>query len=287
MGDILGQDQQGNQGGGGQNQNQGGEVPGWLEAIEDDNLKNDATLRRFKEPQALAVSYLDLRRKLGDNPIVKPRDDDPPEKWDKYYKALGRPDAPEGYEFTPIEGVETDDAVLDQYRKVAHEIGLTTPQADRLNQWVADLAKQIQADQENAAKEMATKTETELRKEWGSKYDESVKLATKALKYHGGEGLEQALKDAGLLNHIEVVRFFHKLGMQTSEDLLKGVGDSTSQSTKYTRAQLERMMLDPRYRDPMKRDPAFVAEVTRGFQELYPGQVVVAPTERGEGRATA
>jgi hypothetical protein len=45
---------------------------------------------------------------------------------------------------------------------------------------------------------------------------------------------------------------------------------STGAAGRLSEAELKAMMRDPRYTDPAKRDPAFVAEVTRGWQTLYP-----------------
>jgi hypothetical protein len=33
--------------------------------------------------------------------------------------------------------------------------------------------------------------------------------------------------------------------------------------------ELKQMMLDPRYHDPVRRDPAFIKQVEEGFKKLY------------------
>jgi hypothetical protein len=43
-------------------------------------------------------------------------------------------------------------------------------------------------------------------------------------------------------------------------------------SPEITEAKLKRMMGDPRYYDPVQRDPEYVAEIEKGFDQLYSGQ---------------
>lgn len=259
------------------------EIPGWLANIEDENLKNEPTLRRFKgdNAQALAVSYMDLRRKVGEHPIVKPKDDAKPEEWDAYYKAIGRPDTPTDYKFTPIEGLDVDTDMQYKFSEISHSIGLTGGQADKLNQWVGELALQLQSSEKTKMDEESKAAEKTLREAWGSQYDANIKLADKAMRYHGGEELKTALKDAGLLRNATVIQFFQKLAVQTGEDALKGVGEPGAQGAKYTREQLEKMMQSPDYWS----NPALQKKVQDGFKDLYPGVNLAAPTERGEGRA--
>jgi hypothetical protein len=47
-----------------------------------------------------------------------------------------------------------------------------------------------------------------------------------------------------------------------------------------TEAGLKEMMRDPRYSDPLKRDPAFVQQVDQGWRQLYPGPLPSSHTGR-------
>jgi hypothetical protein len=49
-----------------------------------------------------------------------------------------------------------------------------------------------------------------------------------------------------------------------------------------TNVSLRVAMRDPRYADPSRRDPGFVAEVDAGWRSLYPGDLPASHTGRAE-----
>lgn len=249
-----------------QNQNQE-EIPGWLQKIEDKNLQANPTLRRLKSEQALAVSYVELRNKLGENPIVIPNEKDPVEKWNEFYAKLGRPEAAEKYAFKPPEGVAFDEQIDKEFRLEAHKLGLTQKQFEGVNSWVANLAKTMTEKETKTHNARVAKAEADLKKEWSGDYDKNLAVANAALKRWGGPDFGKLLAEKGLDGDAAVVKFFASLGKATmSEDELKGLNASNGPTSIKSRAQLEEMMKDPRY----WKDPEYRKEVEKGFQALYP-----------------
>jgi len=53
---------------------------------------------KFNSVGSLAKSYLNLERMLSKDKMPIPTDNDGDEVWDQTYKALGRPETPDGYE---------------------------------------------------------------------------------------------------------------------------------------------------------------------------------------------
>jgi hypothetical protein len=244
------------------------ETPGWLATIEDKNLQENDTLRRFKNPHALAVSYVELRNKLGANPVSVPEDKAPPEKWDEFYNQLGRPDKPEKYEFTKLEGMEREPEMEQSFRLQAHALGLSQKQADGLNRWVGELAKGKLDTDLKAHNKMVEEAEATLKKEWGNDFQKNLAIANKALHRFGGKAVGEKLKAKGLDGDPDLVRFFHTLGKATMEESeLKGLGTGRQPGLK-SRAQLEEMMKDPRY----WKDSEYRRIVENGFAALYGGQ---------------
>lgn len=243
-------------------------IPSWLQSVEDKNLQENETLRRFHTPQALAVSYVELRNKLGANPVAIPEEKAPPEKWDEFYNRLGRPEKPEKYELTAIDGLDRSPEAEKNFRLKAHQIGLTQRQADELNKWVGELhIEKTQADLQ-AHNKTVEEAESILKKEWGNDYAKNLVIANKALHRFGGKDLAKVLQSKGLDGDPAMVRFFMTIGKTTMEESdLKGMGTGHQPGLK-SRAQLEEMMKDKRY----WTDSEYRKIVENGFAALYGGQ---------------
>jgi hypothetical protein len=240
------------------------EVPGWLQTIDDKNLQENETLRRFKDPHALAVSYVELRNKMGANPVSIPEEKAPAEKWDEFYNRLGRPAEPDKYEFGKMDGKDPDPELDKSYRMEAHRLGLTQKQAEGLNQWVYGLAKDRAEADLLAHNKAVEEAEATLRKEWANDFAKNLAIANKALVRFGGKDLAKVLQAKGLDGDPAMVRFFLNLGRSTMEESeLKGLGTGRKPGLK-SRAQLEEMMKDKRYWS----DPEYRAIVEQGFQAL-------------------
>lgn len=68
-----------------------------------------------------------------ENRLEMPRGEDDKEGYDRLYKTLGRPDAPEGYELASLVGEgESDPAFMNGMAQAMHEAGLSTSQAHKL-----------------------------------------------------------------------------------------------------------------------------------------------------------
>ena len=86
-------------------------------------------------------------------PLVMPGKDATPEQWGEFYKQVGRPDAPEGYELPVPEG--DDGAFAKQASGWMHEAGLSKDQAAKLAVKWNELAATQQAAQTKAEADAA------------------------------------------------------------------------------------------------------------------------------------
>ncbi|SNS15950.1 hypothetical protein [Pseudomonas segetis] len=136
-------------------------------------------------------------------------------------KPTGPPD--EYADFTVGEGAEIDADVLNDFKGIAKELGLTQEGAQKL----IDLQSAMAAKQEQALSE----SREGLRKQWseavrndpefgGEKYDENVAIAAKTMQAFGDDTLRTLLNDSGLGNHPALVKFCHRIGKAISEDRL-------------------------------------------------------------------
>lgn len=149
---------------------------------------------------------------------------------------------PEKYEFTMPEGVDADSEMLAEFEPIAKELGLSQENAQKLvDLQIKSLQKSVQkmqadheAQQEEAFKEMTTQWAAAAKADseyGGTKFNENLSVAQKALKQFASEGLIEYLNSSGLGNHPEVIRTFVKVGKAISEDKFVVGGQGGARAT--------------------------------------------------------
>lgn len=120
-------------------------------------------------------SYRNLEKLLGSEKLPLPRDDNDREGHERVYKALGRPDTPDGYGLKAPAG--GDQAFAGEAAKWFHEAGLSGRQAkavaDRFNAHVG----QLDAAAEQHYRACSQQEADELRSEWGERFDANLRWA--------------------------------------------------------------------------------------------------------------
>lgn len=163
--------------------------------------------------------------KLGPDgkPVEEPpKDGEPPKP---------EPRAPEEYaEFTKPEGVEFDEAALNDYKAFAKEQDLTQEQAQKLLEFGGDKIKALTEAPYKLWAETQTKWQAEVKADpeiGGTKFEESRRTA--ALVFEPGEsnpfvksaeeakGLRDALNTTGAGNNPAIVKLFVKMGSLLKE----------------------------------------------------------------------
>lgn len=154
----------------------------------------------------LADGYLALEKKLGTAMSV-PDEKAAPEERDAFFKKLGWPGEPKGYEFTRPEGlpenVPYDEGMAERFKTWANEAKLPKAAAQALHdQYVKQFAEDVQAYEAELTTKAKAAHET-LVKDWGQpgtpEYIKQRDAAARALRSPAYAGLEAELKGAGLL----------------------------------------------------------------------------------------
>jgi len=174
-------------------------------------LQGQAALEKFSTTEALASSYVNLERQMGDN-IPAPKTD---EDWDTVYTKLGRPEEPTGYEFEQIEmpqGMEHDTAGEDYFRTTVHQAGLNDRQAKALHKSYYQLMVQRHADATRAQEHARQEAERSLRLEQGPAYDQFVGQAKSALRTYATPEFLKRLDETGLGNDPNMLKVFGRIG---------------------------------------------------------------------------
>ena len=202
---------------------------------------------------ALLKSYLELERKFAQR-LAPPPDDAPAEERQRWRRALGIPDSPEGYQVTPPHELITPDVEVNAR---LHQAGFTPRQV----QLVYDLAAErlLPLIAEAAAEFEAGRQVERLRAQFGG--EERFRRLAGQLAAWGRAHLPEPVF-AALASTAEGVIALHHM-MEAKEPVLARDSGATQVPDE---AALRQMMRDPRYW--RTREPAFVRQVTEGFRKL-------------------
>ena len=187
--------------------------PSWRDSLSED-LKGDSSIQDIKDLDGLVKSYksaqtmlgssvripsddaspeakAEFYSKLADIPgITKLPDSNDPESVNQFYNQLGRPENADGYKLNFEEGVEIDETSLNGFKELAHSIGLTNEQANKLAEFEATRYKDYN---ENLA-EARQSAESVLKDQWGNDYDNRLSGAKEVMKMYG-EKYPDAVQD--------------------------------------------------------------------------------------------
>ena len=171
-------------------------------------------------------SYLHSQKLVGSDKIPIPNKYATDADWNLVYEKLGKPKSPDGYEYNLPKEARLDDNSLKAFSAEAHKLGLLPKQAQGIIKYYNDLAGASETEANNQAETARTEAEKNLRKEFGSTYNDRItaakKLATATL---GNDFLNNTiLKDGSKLgDNPTVVKAFADLSAQMSEDnIVKG-----------------------------------------------------------------
>lgn len=194
----------------------------WRDTITDDSLRSVA--ERFNTPADAIKSVADLRKQLSTS-IRVPGENASPEEVQKFYKALGVPDSPEGYKFEMPEGrqvTDADKAFQATMAQAFHAAGISGAAASKLNQAWNSMQSQAEQAMLEADKKFTEESESRLRQEWGADFDRNKELAGRAAQnlfdnFEDARKIE--MKDGRfLLDHPVIVKMLAKVGGEMAED---------------------------------------------------------------------
>lgn len=175
----------------------------WLSAlgVADPEVSSWATSKGWKSPADALVSHRNLEKLLGSEKIPVPKDANDAEGWDRFYKAAGRPDAPDGYGLDKLEGADPEFAKA--AAEVFHASGMSAAQVQKVTAWYTEKAAQIAQAQEEAFIQQTQVDWDALQQEWGPSFAVKSEAARRAAKQFGIDGdamgkLERALGTKGM-----------------------------------------------------------------------------------------
>jgi len=181
---------------------------------------------KYSTEQELAKSVVHREQALSRR-IPVPDADAPQEAWDEVFTKLGRPEKPEEYQFNWTDDSpklsDFDSNAMDEFRPVAHQLGLSQKQIDGLTKWngsyrkMAFEADQIRADDTNH------ENITALRSEWGGDFDSNVQIYDNTVRHYAQRDYDNVadmrLADGSYLNNNPAfVRMMTRIGRDRVND---------------------------------------------------------------------
>ena len=218
----------------------------WKETISEE-FRNDPNISKFTEIDALAKSYINATRMIGQDKVAVPNENSTDDQWNEVYSKLGRPESADKYKLeVQSETAPLDDNAIKQFAENAHQLGLNNKQAQGILEFYKNSmegsAQQARIDTETAQ----ANAEQELRKEWGRSYDENIKKAGAIAKANMSEDiLNMELKDGTRIgDHPSVIKGFANIANLMSEDkLVSTESENVDRGTDYE-AEISKLVND-------------------------------------------
>jgi hypothetical protein len=192
----------------------------WKEAISEE-FRSDPNIEKFTEIDALAKSYINATKMIGQDKVAVPNKNSTEDQWNEVYDKLGRPESADKYALdVKSDVVPLDDGAVKQFAENAHKLGLSNKQAQGVLEFyktsMEGTAQQSKVDTETAQ----VQAEQELRQEWGREFENNVKKAGALAKANiNSDILDLELKSGIRVgDHPELIKGFAKIASMMSED---------------------------------------------------------------------
>ena len=218
----------------------------WKEAISEE-FRNDPNISKFTEIDALAKSYINATRMIGQDKVAVPNENSTDDQWNEVYTKLGRPESADKYKLDiNSEVAPIDEGAIKQFAENAYQLGLNNKQAQGILEYYKSImegsAQQSKIDTETAQ----AQAEQQLRQEWGKTFDENVKKAGSIAKANlGVDVLDMQLKDGTRLgDHPEVIKGFAKIADMMSEDKIVSTESENVDQGKDLEQEISKIMND-------------------------------------------
>jgi hypothetical protein len=218
----------------------------WKDSISEEYRK-DPNIEKFTEIDALAKSYINATKMIGQDKLAVPTNNSTEEAWNEVYDKLGRPESAEKYSLdAKSKVVSLDENAVKQFAETSHKLGLNNKQAQGLlefyKQNMEGTAQQAKIDTETAQ----AQAEQELRSEWGREFDTKVKQAGSLAKANmKPEILDMTLSNGTRLgDHPEIIRGFAKIAGMMAEDKIVSTESESVQSNQNIQDEIDSIVND-------------------------------------------
>jgi len=218
----------------------------WKDSISE-AYRNDPNIEKFTEIDALAKSYINATKMIGQDKVVIPTNNSTEEHWDEVYAKLGRPESADKYALdAKSEVVNLDETAIKSFAEQSHKLGLNNKQAQGILEFYKNnmegTAQQSKIDTETAQ----AQAEQQLRQEWGRDFEGKVKQAGALAKANiNPEVLDMTLQNGTRLgDHPEIIKGFAKIAGMMQEDKIVATESENAQSVSNIEEEISSIIND-------------------------------------------
>ena len=218
-----------------------GDTPAsWKSSISEE-FRNDPNIEKFTEIDALAKSYINATRMIGQDKVAVPNKNSTEDQWNEVYSKLGRPESADKYALNiESEAVIMDEGAIKSFAEQSHKLGLNNTQAQGILEFYKN---NMESNMQRATVDTETaqaQAETELRAEWGKEFDNQVAKAGALAKANmNPEILDLQMQDGTRIgDHPEIIKGFAKIAGMLSEDKLVSTESESVNSIKDLQSEI-------------------------------------------------
>lgn len=213
----------------------------WKTGLPDD-LKAEASLTGFKGVGDLAKSFVETKKLVG-QALRAPTAEASEEEWEKFYKAGGKPNAPEEYKFAAPDGTLSKDE-----EKAVREAGYRLGMNNRQIQKMVDLHVAEVAAMQKAERDERARVDAAYKEKWGANYNKNNAIIERAIdRLDPEKQFRTFLEDTGLRYHPQMIDLMLSQGNRLVEDgLMPGDVDGVA-SRDEAKAAISKIMHDPKH----------------------------------------
>lgn len=201
----------------------------WHETLSDE-FRENKNISKYNSLDDMLRGHDNLSRKIGEKNMEMPGEGASPDDWNKFYSKIGRPETVDKY--TPYApemlkdndgndyaAFEFDKDQLSDIQSRFHAKGFNDSQMTEAMNAYAEITTQAQTAALAEMDQQAVNTQSELRREYGDKYDAKMKSISAMAE---SLGIKDTLVEAGLGNNLAVIRMINSLGSQVGESNITG-----------------------------------------------------------------
>jgi hypothetical protein len=218
----------------------------WKDSISEE-YRADPNIEKFTEIDALAKSYINATKMIGQDKVAIPNNNSTEDQWNEVYAKLGRPESADKYSLDiNSEVVNLDENAIKSFAEQSHKLGLNNKQAQGILEFYKNnmegTAQQSKIDTETAQ----AQAEQQLRAEWGRDFEGKVKQAGALAKANiNPEVLDMQLQDGTRIgDHPEIIKGFAKIANMMSEDKILGTESENVNTTKDIESEIAALSND-------------------------------------------
>jgi hypothetical protein len=187
-------------------------APDWVS----DDYRSVVDAKGWKSADDVLKSYVNLEKAMGKERLAVPEPDQDINEWDGWGR-LGTPETADGYDLKVPEGMEGYSQELsDWFRSAAHDAKLPAHMAQRLHDGFVQRAIEQSHSQVLDTQRQIEDWNAEIRREYGTAYEDKIGLAKRAVRAFGSDQLINILDTTGLGNHPDMIRTFARIGGELS-----------------------------------------------------------------------